>query len=45
MASDLTFLQRKHKDGNEFLNHIVQEAGCETWFSFVNVEIKDKSMQ
>jgi hypothetical protein len=34
----LTFLGRYHKDGDEFLNHIV--IGDETWVSFVNVETK-----
>jgi hypothetical protein len=32
------FLERYHKDGDEFLNHIVQVTGDETWVSFVNVE-------
>jgi hypothetical protein len=30
MASALTFLQRYHKDGGEFFNHIVQVLGDET---------------
>jgi hypothetical protein len=38
IASALTFLERYHKDGDEFLNHIVRD---ETWVSFVNVETKD----
>jgi hypothetical protein len=29
------FLERYHKDGNEFLSHII--TGDETWVSFVNV--------
>jgi hypothetical protein len=41
MASALTFLEWYHKDGNEFLNHIVQVTGNETWVSFVNVETKE----
>jgi hypothetical protein len=35
------FLEWYHKDGNEFLNHIVQVTGDETWLSFLNVETKD----
>jgi hypothetical protein len=31
-------LERYHKDGDEFLNHIVQVTGDETWVSFVNFE-------
>jgi hypothetical protein len=34
------FLERYHKDGDEFLNHIVQVTGDETWLSFLNVETK-----
>jgi hypothetical protein len=30
MVSALTFLERYHKDGGEFLNHIVQVRGDET---------------
>jgi hypothetical protein len=36
----LTFLHRYYNDGDEFLNHIVQVTGDETWVSFVNVETK-----
>jgi hypothetical protein len=32
------FLERYHKNGDEFLSHIV--TGGETWVSFVNVETK-----
>jgi hypothetical protein len=32
------FLERYHKDGYEFLNHIIRVTGEETWVSFVNVE-------
>jgi hypothetical protein len=32
------FLERHHKAGDEFLNHIVRVKGDETWGSFVNVE-------
>jgi hypothetical protein len=45
MASALTFLERYHKDEDEFLNHIVRVSGDETWFSFVNVENKEQSKQ
>jgi hypothetical protein len=45
MASVLTLLERYHKDGDEFLNHIVQVTGDETWVSFVNAETKDQSKQ
>jgi hypothetical protein len=37
------FLERCHKDGDEFLNHIVRVTGDETWVSFVNVETKEHS--
>jgi hypothetical protein len=45
MASALTFLERYHKDGDEFLNHIVRVTGDETWASFVTVETKEQSKQ
>jgi hypothetical protein len=38
MLSALTFSEQYHKDGNEFLHHIVQITGDETWVSFVNSE-------
>jgi hypothetical protein len=41
----LTFLERYHKDGNEFLNHIVRVTDVETWVLFVNVETKKQSNQ
>jgi hypothetical protein len=41
----LTFLERRHKDGDEFLNHTVRVTGDETWASFVNVETKEQSEQ
>jgi alpha-amylase/alpha-mannosidase (GH57 family) len=44
MASALAFLERYHKDGHEFLNHIVQVTGDETWVSFVSVT-KEQSKQ
>jgi hypothetical protein len=39
------FLERYHKDGDEFLDHIVRVTGDETWVSFVNVETKGQSKQ
>jgi hypothetical protein len=45
MPSVLTLLELYHKDGDEFLNHIVRITGDETWVSFVNVETKDQSKQ
>jgi hypothetical protein len=45
MASALTFLRRYHKDGDEFLNHIVRITGDKTKISFVNVETKEQSKQ
>jgi hypothetical protein len=40
MASAVT-LQQYHKDGDEFLGHIVHE----TWVSFMNVESKEQSKE
>jgi hypothetical protein len=45
MASALTFLEKYHKDGDEFLNHIVGVTGNEIWVSFINTEIKEQSKQ
>jgi hypothetical protein len=45
MASVLTFLERYHKDCDEFLNHIVRVTGDETWVSFVNGETEKQSKQ
>jgi hypothetical protein len=36
-------LERYHKDGNEFVDHIVQVTGDETLVSFVNIETKEQS--
>jgi hypothetical protein len=44
-TSALTFLQRYHKHGDEFHNHIVRVIGDETWVSFMNVETKEQSKQ
>jgi hypothetical protein len=32
------FLEWYHKDGDQFLSHIIQVTGNETWISFVNAE-------
>jgi hypothetical protein len=42
---DFDFLQPYHKDGDEFLSHIVRVTSDETWVSFVNVETKEQSKQ
>jgi hypothetical protein len=34
-----------HRDGDEFLNYIVQVTGDYTWVSFVNVETKEQLQQ
>jgi hypothetical protein len=39
------FLERYHKDGDEFLDHIVGIRGHETWGSLMNVETKEQSKQ
>jgi hypothetical protein len=41
MASVLTFSEWYHKDGDEFLNHIVTSDN--PWVLFVNVETKKSS--
>jgi hypothetical protein len=41
-ASALTFLERYHKDGDEFLSHIIVVTGDKMWVSFVNVETKEQ---
>jgi hypothetical protein len=38
-------LERHHKDGVKFLNHILRATGVKTWVSFVNVESKGQSKQ
>jgi histone-lysine N-methyltransferase SETMAR len=43
IAAALTFLQRYHDEGDEFLDKIV--TGDETWVKFVNVETKEQSRQ
>jgi hypothetical protein len=44
-ALALTFLERSHKEGDEFLNYTVPVTGDEIWASFVNVETKEQSKQ
>jgi hypothetical protein len=36
-------LKRYHKDGDEFLNHILRPTGYETWVLVANVETKEQS--
>jgi hypothetical protein len=43
MVSALTFLQRYHDEGDEFLDKTV--TGDETWVKFVNVETIEQSRQ
>jgi hypothetical protein len=40
-----TSLEQYHKDGDEFLYHIVRATSDETWVSFVNAETKEQSKQ
>jgi hypothetical protein len=39
------FLERYHKDGNKYLNHIVRVTGDEIWVSSVNVQTRGQSKQ
>jgi hypothetical protein len=41
----LTFSERYHKDGDEYLNHIIWVTGDETSVSFMNVEINEQWKQ
>jgi hypothetical protein len=43
VASALTFLERHHKDGDEFLHHIIRVTDDQTWVSFLNAETKENS--
>jgi hypothetical protein len=43
MVAVLTFLERYHKDGDEFLDHIV--TGDETWIARITPESKQQSLQ
>jgi hypothetical protein len=45
MASALIFVERYHKDGEEFLNQIVGVTGDETWSSFVNFYTRQQSKE
>jgi hypothetical protein len=40
MASALSFLERRHENGDEFLNHMERVTGDDTWVLFVNAETK-----
>jgi hypothetical protein len=40
---DFDYLERYHKDDDEFLNHIVLVPGDETWISVVNVGPNEQS--
>jgi hypothetical protein len=39
------FLERYHKDGDEFLKNIARVTDDETWVLFENVETKEQSKQ
>jgi hypothetical protein len=43
IISALKFLEQYHKDGDEFLNHIVRGTIDETSVLFVDVETKEQS--
>jgi hypothetical protein len=43
IASVFTFSEQYHKDGHEFLSHIIRVTGDETLFLFVNTETKKLS--
>jgi hypothetical protein len=43
IASALTSLERNHKYGDKFLNHIMVATGDETWVSFIKAETKEQS--
>jgi hypothetical protein len=38
----MTFLELYHKDGDEFLSHIIRVTSDETWVSSVKVETKEQ---
>jgi hypothetical protein len=40
-----SFLERCHKDGDEFLNYVVQVKGDETCFLFVNDKTEEQPKQ
>jgi hypothetical protein len=37
------FLDRYHKDGDEFVRHTLQVTGYETWVSLVKAESEEQS--
>jgi hypothetical protein len=39
------FLERYHKECDEFLNHTLRVTGDETWVSFFSAETKEQSKQ
>jgi hypothetical protein len=43
MVATLTFLECYHKDGDDFLDHIV--TGDETWIAHITPETKQQSLQ
>ncbi|GFR18102.1 HTH_48 domain-containing protein [Trichonephila clavata] len=43
LGSALTFLERYHNEGEDFLDHIV--TGDETWVAYVTPESKQQSME
>jgi hypothetical protein len=46
MASTFVdFLERYHKDSDEFLNHIIRVTDDEIWILFVDIETKEQSKQ
>jgi menaquinone-dependent protoporphyrinogen IX oxidase len=45
IVSAFTFLERYHKDVDEFLNQIVRVISDETWALFVNAETKEQPKQ
>jgi hypothetical protein len=44
-SNGFDFLERYHKDGDEFLNHIVAISGDETWGSVMDTETEEQSKQ
>jgi hypothetical protein len=45
MGAALTFLERYHQEGNNFLDHILVVAGDETWGSRIIPESKRQSLE
>jgi hypothetical protein len=42
VSAFVDFLERYHKDGDEFFNHIVRVTGDETRISYVNIETEEQ---